>query len=133
MEEMQPLTDHHTGGSQQILRKPVASIKKDHQLSSNSAKWVAKRSSKPGHPRASDRMLPKPLMKIWKYAWIMEILSFVLAIIALAAIYITLAVHNERPMPQWPKLISINALISIFTAILKASLMMPVAEGMFQG
>ena len=63
------------------------------------------------------------------HAWLIEILSLVVASLAFAAIVITLAVHQNRPLPQWPHLISINSLISVFTAILKAALILPVAEG----
>jgi len=61
--------------------------------------------------------------------WTLEILSLVLSILAFAAIVITLSVHHDRPLPQWPHLISVNALIAIFTATLKASLLLPVSEG----
>ncbi|KAF6829451.1 hypothetical protein CMUS01_08161 [Colletotrichum musicola] len=37
-----------------------------------------------------------------------------------------------RPLPAWPSLISINSLIAIFTALFKASLIFPVAEGLGQ-
>ncbi|MCJ1470976.1 hypothetical protein MMC07_009624 [Pseudocyphellaria aurata] len=78
------------------------------------------------------RVIPGPFKRILSYAWAMEILSLVIAILSLAAIYITLAIHSNRPLPQWPKAISINSLISIFTVVLKATLLMPVAEGIGQ-
>ena len=68
--------------------------------------------------------------KIFYYAWIIEITSCVLACVAFTAIVISVAIHQDRPLPQWPQLISINSLIAIFTAILKASILMPVAEGL---
>jgi hypothetical protein len=61
--------------------------------------------------------------------WVWEILSCVLATICLVIIVATLAVHQGRPLPQWPDYISINSLIAIMTAIMKASLMLPVVEG----
>lgn len=79
------------------------------------------------------RVIPGPLKRILSYDWAIEILSIVIAILALTAIYITLAIHSDQPLPQWPKAISINSLISIFTVVLKATLMMPVAEGMASG
>lgn len=60
--------------------------------------------------------------------WIIEIASLLLATVAFVAIIITLTIHRNRPLPQWPHLISINTLIAIFTAILKASLLVPVVE-----
>lgn len=61
--------------------------------------------------------------------WLMEMLSCLIAIAAFAAIVITLVIHQDRPLPQWPHLITINTLIALFTSILKASMIMPVAEG----
>lgn len=60
--------------------------------------------------------------------WLWEVLSIVIAALALVAIVITLVLHKERPLPKWPSAITINALIAVFTAIFKACLMMPIAE-----
>lgn len=70
------------------------------------------------------------LRKAVSHPWLLEILSCLIAALALLATIVTLAVHEGRQLPQWPHLVSINALIAIFTTIFKASLLMPVAEGM---
>ncbi|KAJ9611536.1 hypothetical protein H2200_004720 [Cladophialophora chaetospira] len=54
----------------------------------------------------------------------------VLALAALAAIVITLALHEGKTLPKWPSMISINSLIAVFTAILKAAMLLPIAEGL---
>ncbi|KAH0424302.1 hypothetical protein CcaCcLH18_11653 [Colletotrichum camelliae] len=64
--------------------------------------------------------------------WIWEVLSIALATVALAAMFITLLLHQDRTLPKWPSMITINALIAVFSAILKACLMMPIAEGLSQ-
>ncbi|KAL8775456.1 MAG: hypothetical protein Q9194_003752 [Teloschistes cf. exilis] len=69
------------------------------------------------------------LRKAVNHPWLLEILSSFIAALALLATIVTLADHERKPLPQWPHLISINALIAIFTTIFKASLLMPVAEG----
>ncbi|KXH65228.1 hypothetical protein CNYM01_13633 [Colletotrichum nymphaeae SA-01] len=74
---------------------------------------------------------PKYFIGVWK-TWWMEILSSLLAIGCLIAIVIILAFHDGKPLPHWPDLISINTMVAVFTAIFKASLMMPVAEGIGQ-
>ena len=66
------------------------------------------------------------------HSWLAEVTSLVVAWVAFVAIIVTLVIHQGRPIPQWPQLISINSLIAIFTAILKAALIMPVAEGELQ-
>ncbi|KAF3798919.1 hypothetical protein GCG54_00010591 [Colletotrichum gloeosporioides] len=64
--------------------------------------------------------------------WVWEVLSIAVATVALAAMFITLLLHQDRTLPKWPSMITINALIAIFSAILKACLMMPIAEGLSQ-
>ncbi|ROV96076.1 hypothetical protein VPNG_09149 [Cytospora leucostoma] len=64
--------------------------------------------------------------------WTMEILSCVIASLCLAAIIGILSMHQGLPLPQWPYHITINALISVFTAIFKMALMTPIAEGISQ-
>ena len=58
-----------------------------------------------------------------------EIFGACLAVVAFMAIIVTLAIHQDRPLPQWPHMISINALIAIFTGVFRFSLLIPVAEG----
>lgn len=76
------------------------------------------------HPFQSDKCVQR--------LWLWEILSIAVAALALVAIMITLILHRDRPLPKWPSAITINALIAVFTAVLKACLMMPIAEGIGQ-
>ncbi|OJD40001.1 zinc-binding oxidoreductase protein [Diplodia corticola] len=64
--------------------------------------------------------------------WVTEILAYMVSLVALAAIVITLATHDGRPLPDWPFRVSINALISVFAVILKATMLIPVAEAVSQ-
>lgn len=67
------------------------------------------------------------IWQIWKF----EILSNFVALGCIVAIISILAIHQGQPLPDWPDLISINSLIAILTAVFKASLILPVAEGEF--
>jgi hypothetical protein len=60
--------------------------------------------------------------------WLVECCCLIRASLAFAAIVITLAVHQNKPLPQWPSLISINSLVAIFIAVMKTALMVPVVE-----
>lgn len=60
--------------------------------------------------------------------WLWEVFSIIIATLAFSAIVTVLVLCRDRPVPKWPLAITINALIAIFTAIFKASLMMPIAE-----
>lgn len=64
-----------------------------------------------------------------KSIWMMEIWSCIIAAACLAAIIAVLSTHQGLPLPQWPWHITINALVSVFTAIFKMALMTPIAEG----
>lgn len=61
--------------------------------------------------------------------WAFEIFGCVLGFAALIAILVILATNQHRPLVQKPMLMSINSMIAVFTAIMKTSLMFPVAEG----
>lgn len=77
----------------------------------------------------SSKAKPRHRLSIW-HTWWLEILSTLLAFGSLVAIVTILRVHENEPVPSWPGVISVNSLISIFTSILRASMIMPVAEGM---
>ena len=69
------------------------------------------------------------LSRVARFPWLLEILSCLVATAALSGIVITLLLHQGRPLPQWPSMISINSLVAIFSAIFKAAILLPVAEG----
>lgn len=61
--------------------------------------------------------------------WTVDILSCIVACLALMAIVITLATHDGRPLPNWRFGITVNALVSIFAVIWRAAMVAPVANG----
>lgn len=54
--------------------------------------------------------------------WFLEVLSSFLLLIAVSAIVATLYIHDGQPLPQWPFDITINAMLSIYAVVLKASM-----------
>ncbi|KAH8674232.1 hypothetical protein BX600DRAFT_509418 [Xylariales sp. PMI_506] len=64
--------------------------------------------------------------------WIGEIAACVIALLAIMATVVTLRTHDGLPLPEWPLGISINALVSIYSIILKAAMMVAVAESLSQ-
>lgn len=64
--------------------------------------------------------------------WVNEIVSCVFASVAFTSLVILLYTFNKQPLPNLPRMISFNTIIALITAILKASLMLPVAEGISQ-
>jgi hypothetical protein len=82
--------------------------------------------SKRQEPR---KRITKRVLKFWDSGWVQEVASCLFAMLALAAIIITLAIHSGRPIPEWPRLISINSLIAIFSALFRAGIVFPISEG----
>ncbi|KAI1139212.1 hypothetical protein F5Y05DRAFT_341383 [Hypoxylon sp. FL0543] len=64
--------------------------------------------------------------------WLFEIIAWVVSAAALAAIIIILAVTDEKPLPQWPMSITLNSVISCMSTLMKAALIIPVAESISQ-
>lgn len=85
------------------------------------------------HDPGSTPSLYRKLQAKCRDHWVWEILACVLAVACLVAIIIILALRQNHPVPNWPNMISINSWVSIFTAIMKAAIMLPVGEGEFHG
>lgn len=62
--------------------------------------------------------------------WIPEIVSFWISLSALVAIVAVVRTRHGKPLPEWRSPFTINFLVSVFTSILKAALMMPIAEAL---
>jgi len=71
------------------------------------------------------------LLKFCKDPWVFEVICCLFALCNLFVIVTILAVHQEKSLPHWPYVISINSLVSIFTALMKAALMLVVSAGMW--
>ncbi|KAI1120050.1 hypothetical protein F5Y10DRAFT_290423 [Nemania abortiva] len=68
---------------------------------------------------------------LWK-PWLWEIVNCCLLLISLFAILATLYPHDGQPLPQWPLSITINALLSIYTVVMKANMLLILASGIGQ-
>ena len=64
--------------------------------------------------------------------WWRELGAIILSAVVLVALVATLYPHNGKPLPQWPYSISINALVSIYVLVAKASILFVTAEGISQ-
>ncbi|KAJ2994366.1 hypothetical protein NUW58_g1577 [Xylaria curta] len=60
--------------------------------------------------------------------WLPETASLVFAISIFVAVVVLLATRRDKPQPDWPSLLNINALLSILTTLLRVSILFPVAE-----
>ena len=61
--------------------------------------------------------------------WWIEISACVLVLLSIIAIALTLAIHHNQPLPNWPFGISVNSLVSVFVVILKGGMLLILGEG----
>jgi hypothetical protein len=61
--------------------------------------------------------------------WWWEFICCTIVVVALLAITVTLRVYEHKPLPEWRYGISINALLAIFTVIMKAAAGLTLAQG----
>ncbi|KAF2631346.1 hypothetical protein BU25DRAFT_428322 [Macroventuria anomochaeta] len=69
---------------------------------------------------------------IWRAGWTIETCSCILALLSLSGMIATLWKHQDQPLPAWPQIMSINAIVSLFSLIMRAAIGVVVAEGISQ-
>jgi hypothetical protein len=67
--------------------------------------------------------------RIFSYGWTAEVATCVFALLALAGLAVVLSRFEDRPLPDWPKLVTVNSIISIFALLIRASVGLVLAEG----
>lgn len=77
--------------------------------------------AKPGRP------LQFGFHQIASQWWLWELLACFGSLLGLIAILVFLKVYDSRPQPQWPSYITINTVISLLTAVMKAPLLLSTA------
>ncbi|KAJ8129133.1 hypothetical protein O1611_g4497 [Lasiodiplodia mahajangana] len=65
--------------------------------------------------------------------WIWELASWLLSTVFLASVIVTLSLHQNQPLPEWPFGITINALISILSSLSSSALIVVISSIMEQG
>ena len=66
---------------------------------------------------------------LWRKSWTSETCSYIIATLALAGLVATLLVHQNKPLPQWPQLVTINSIISLYSLLMRACVGVVLAEG----
>jgi hypothetical protein len=66
---------------------------------------------------------------LWKKSWTSETCSYIIATLALAGLVATLLAHQNKPLPQWPQLVTINSIISLYSLLMRACVGVVLAEG----
>jgi len=66
------------------------------------------------------------------YSWWFEFTSWYISALCLAAILVVLIKYDHKPVPLLPFGITINAIISVLSGVLKSALLIPIAEAIGQ-
>ncbi|KAI0436476.1 hypothetical protein F4803DRAFT_223442 [Xylaria telfairii] len=84
---------------------------------------------------ADARVQPSILRRSSQWAndrWLFEIGALLISAATLGGIVVTLTLHADRPLPQWPFGITINALVSTLSTISKSALLMALGAAIGQ-
>lgn len=84
--------------------------------------------SSSSRPPKSAKIFPAWQNLANKY-WIYELSSSLVSLLALAGLLTVLGSFNGHARPNWPAYVSPNTMVAITTAILKASMMLSITEG----
>lgn len=69
---------------------------------------------------------------VWGSSWTLEIICCLVSLAFLAAILVVLYLYDGKPMPDWPYGITLNALVSVLSTVMKASMVFIVTEALSQ-
>ncbi|PKY05453.1 hypothetical protein P168DRAFT_233986 [Aspergillus campestris IBT 28561] len=76
--------------------------------------------------------LRSPNAKFLGSSWSLEIVNGGIALASFASIVAVLAWYDGRPMPDWPEGITLNAILSVLTSIMKAAMVLIITEALSQ-
>jgi hypothetical protein len=68
-------------------------------------------------------------LRLWRKGWTAETCSCIFALLSLVGLVVTLMAHQNRPLPDWPQIVSINSIVSLFSMMIRAGVSMVLAEG----
>ncbi|KAF2110762.1 hypothetical protein BDV96DRAFT_500641 [Lophiotrema nucula] len=91
-------------------------------------------------PFGASNFAQKIEQKLWKYSasrnvvkrWLIELISWTLSALCMAAIIIVLYIYQRQPLPKWPLGLTLNAFISVLAKVASAALLLPVSEALGQ-
>jgi hypothetical protein len=78
------------------------------------------------------RWFRQGVKRMWGKSWTVETLSWIVSIMALVGLIATLLAHQSKPLPQWPQLVTINSIMSLFSLIMRTCVGVVLTEGTLQ-
>jgi hypothetical protein len=62
-------------------------------------------------------------------SWTAEACSYFFSVVTFAGLVVILLGYQDKPNPEWPQLVSINSVVSLFSLVMRASVSLVLAEG----
>jgi hypothetical protein len=69
--------------------------------------------------------------RLFQKGWTAETCSCIFALLSLLGLVATLLAQQNKPMPEWPQIVSINSIISLFALLMRAGVGTVLTEGVF--
>jgi hypothetical protein len=69
------------------------------------------------------------LLRFWNYSWTAETCSYVFSLLIFAGLVAMLLVHQDKAIPEWPQIVSINSIVSLFSLFMRTGVGVVLAEG----
>jgi hypothetical protein len=82
-------------------------------------------------PRSSPTLAGR-IGQFYSRQWVSETFSCLFALLAVAGLVITLRAHEHKTLPDWPQLVTINSIVSIFSLLIRGGVCYILAEGISQ-
>ena len=97
------------------------------------SKMEASTSTTPKSVRDAEKMnILYRIAQLWERGWTAEAFSCIFALASLAGLIVTLLAHRNKPIPEWPHLVTINSIVSLFSLLIRGGVGFVLAEGISQ-
>jgi hypothetical protein len=83
--------------------------------------------------KASGKHYACAVLHFWSNSWTAETCSFAFSLLTFTGLVTMLLVHQNRPIPEWPQIISINSIVSLFALFMRTGVGLVLAEGTPKG
>ncbi len=128
-------TQHDDNITDPAMRDPNVDTESPARISADESGKPVRPNAKTHQPNISHQVSTSQTHRLdravdlWRSGWTVEISSCIIAVISLLGMVLTLWKHQDKPLPDWPQPVSINAIVSLFSMTLRGTLGVVVAEG----
>jgi hypothetical protein len=70
-------------------------------------------------------------LRFWKHAWTTEAIACIFASLSPVGLVTVLLQHHNRPLLEWPQLVTINSIVPLFALLIRASFWLILAESTY--